>query len=91
MINLDGSPNLAYDGQVAFTPPSEAIQEFKVQTTSFDAQMGFTAGATVNVAIKSGTNKFHGAAYLYDRDKSRTANNFFNNLAGLERPERKYN
>jgi hypothetical protein len=91
VINLDGSPNLAYDGQVAFTPPSEATQEFKVQTTTFDAQNGFTAGAIVNVAIKSGTNKFHGAAYLYDRDKSRTANNFFNNLAGLDRPERKYN
>jgi hypothetical protein len=91
VINLDGSPNLAYDGQVAFTPPSEATQEFKVQTNSFDAQMGFTAGATVNVAIKSGTNKLHGAVYFYDRDKSRTANNFFNNSAGLERPGRKYN
>lgn len=91
VINLDGSPNLAYDGQVAFTPPSEATQEFKVQTTSFDAQMGFTAGATVNVAIKSGANKFHGAGYFYDRDKSRTANNFFNNRAGLDRPARKYN
>lgn len=91
VINLDGSPNLAYDGQVAFTPPSEATQEFKVQTNSFDAQVGFTAGATVNVALKSGTNNLHGAAYLYNRDKSRTANNFFNNGAGLERPERKYN
>lgn len=91
VINLDGSPNLAYDGQVAFTPPSEATQQFRVQTHTFDAQMGFTAGATVNVATKSGTNKFHGAAYLYDRDKSRTANNFFNNRAGLDRPDRKYN
>lgn len=91
VINLDGSPNLAYDGQVAFTPPSSATREFKVQTNSFDAQMGFTAGATVSVATKSGTNKFHGEGYFYDRDKSRTANNFFNNRAGIERPERKYN
>ena len=91
VINLDGSPNLAYDGQVAFTPPSAATREFKVQTSTFDAQMGFTAGATVNVATKSGTNDFHGEVYLYDRDKSRTANNFFNNRAGLERPDRKYN
>ncbi len=90
-INLDGSPNLAYDGQVAFTPPSEATSQFRVQTNAFDAQSGFTAGSTVNVALKSGTNKFHGAAYLFDRDKSRTANNFFNNRAGAERPERKYN
>lgn len=90
-INLDGSPNLAYSGQVAFTPPSDAVQEFKVQTNSFDAQNGFTAGSTVNVALKSGTNKFHGSAYIYDRDKSRTANNFFNNRLGRERPDRKYN
>ena len=53
--------------------------------------MGFTAGATVSVATKSGTNNFHGEAYLYNRDKSRTANNFFNNRAGIDRPERKYN
>ncbi|MDQ3711423.1 MAG: TonB-dependent receptor [Acidobacteriota bacterium] len=90
-INLDGSPNLAYSGQVAFTPPSDAVQEFKVQTNSFDAQNGFTAGSTVNVALKSGTNKLHGSAYLYDRGKSRTANNFFNNRAGRERPDRQYN
>ncbi|MBP7474209.1 MAG: TonB-dependent receptor [Pyrinomonadaceae bacterium] len=90
-INLDGSPNLAYSGQVAFTPPSDAVQEFKVQTNSFDAQNGFTAGSTVNVALKSGSNQFHGSAYLYDRDKNRTANNFFNNRAGRERPDRKYN
>ncbi len=90
-INLDGSPNLAYSGQVAFTPPSDAVKEFKVQTNSFDAQNGFTAGSTVNVALKSGTNQLHGSVYLYDRDKSRTANNFFNNRAGRERPDRKYN
>lgn len=90
VINLDGSPNLAYDGQVGFTPPSEATQQFRVQTHTFDAQLGFTAGATVNVATKSGGNKFRGALYYYDRDKSRTANSFFGNRAGLERPDRKY-
>ncbi len=91
VINLDGSPNLAYSGQVAFTPPSDAVQEFKVQTNSFDAQNGFTAGSTVNVALKSGTNNFRGSAYFFDRNKSRTANNFFNNRAGRERPDRQYN
>lgn len=89
-INLDGSPNLGSSGAVAFTPPSSAVQEFKVQTNKFDAQDGFTAGSTVNVAIKSGTNVFHGEAYYYNRDKSRTANNFFSNKAGIGRAERKY-
>jgi Carboxypeptidase regulatory-like domain len=90
VINIDGSPNLAFAGQVAFTPPSDAVQEFKVQTNSFDAQNGFTAGSTVNAALKSGTNKFHGSLYYYDRDKSRTANNFFSNRSGLDSPPRKY-
>lgn len=89
-INLDGTPNLAYSGQVAFTPPSDAVQEFKVQTNSFDSQNGFTAGSTVNVALKTGTNQFHGSGYWFNRDKSRTANNFFNNRLGRERPDRKY-
>lgn len=90
LINLDGSPNLGSNGAVAFTPPSDAVQEFKINTNSFDAQNGFTGGSTVNVAVKSGTNKFHGAAYYFNRDKSRTANNFFNNREGREAPERKY-
>ena len=91
LITLDGSPNLAYSGQVAFTPPSDAVQEFKVQTNSFDAGNGFTAGSTVNVALKSGTNDFRGSAYIFDRNKNRTANNFFNNRVGRERPDRQYN
>ncbi len=90
LINIDGSPNLGSNAAVAFTPPSDAVQEFKVNTNSFDAQNGFTGGSTVNVALKSGTNKFHGAGYYYNRDKSRTANSFFGNKLGTERPERKY-
>jgi hypothetical protein len=89
-ITLDGSPNYAFDGGVGFSPPSDAVQEFKVQTSQFDAQQGYSAGATVNVAIKSGTNDLHGSAYYFNRDRSRTANNFFSNRAGLERPERTY-
>jgi hypothetical protein len=54
-ITLDGSPNYAFDGGVGFSPPSDAVQEFKVQTNTFDAQQGYSAGATVNVAVKSGS------------------------------------
>ncbi|HYJ45500.1 MAG TPA: carboxypeptidase regulatory-like domain-containing protein, partial [Pyrinomonadaceae bacterium] len=89
-ITLDGQPNYAFDGGVGFSPPSDAVQEFKVQTSAFDAQQGYSAGATVNVAVKSGTNDLHGSAYYFNRDRSRTANNFFSNRAGLERPERTY-
>src|SRR5437868_8633233 len=89
-ITLDGSPNYAFDGGVGFSPPSDAVQEFKVQTNSFDAQQGYSAGATVNVAVKSGTNDLHGSGWYFNRDRSRTANNFFSNRAGQDRPERTY-
>ncbi len=89
-ITLDGSPNYGFDGSVGFSPPSDAVQEFKVQTTLFDAQQGYSAGATVNVAVKSGTNDLHGSLWYFNRDRSRTANNFFSNQQGLERPERSY-
>src|SRR4029079_14927489 len=63
---------------------------FKVNTNSFDAANGFTAGSTVNVALKNGTKAPHRSFYYYNRDKSRTANNFFNNRQGRDRPELKY-
>ncbi len=89
-ITLDGSPNYGFDGSVGFSPPADAVQEFKVQTNSFDAQQGYSAGATVNVAVKSGTNDVHGSVYYFNRDRSRTANNFFSNRNGVERPDRTY-
>lgn len=89
-VTLDGAPNFAIDGGVGFSPPSDATQEFKVQTNSFDASQGYTAGATVNTAIKSGTNSLHGTGYYFNRDRNRTANNFFSNRAGQDRPERTY-
>jgi Carboxypeptidase regulatory-like domain len=89
-ITLDGSPNYAFDGGVGFSPPSDAVQEFKVQTNTFDAQQGYSAGATVNVAVKSGTNDLHGSAWYFNRDRSRTANNFFGNRSSQARPERTY-
>ena len=90
LITLDGSPNIGFDGSVAYTPPADALTQFKIQTNAFDAQNGFTAGSTVNVAVKSGTNKLHGSAYYFNRPESLTANNFFNNRLGQDRPPRAY-
>ncbi len=89
-ITLDGSPNYAFDGAVGFSPPADAVQEFKIQTSSFDAQQGYSAGATVNVAVKGGTNDPHGSVYYFNRDRSRSANNFFSNRSGQARPVRTY-
>src|SRR5438128_1200294 len=89
-ITLDGSPNYAFDFAVGFSPPADAVQEFKIQTNVFDAQQGYSAGGTVNVAVKSGTNAPHGSVYYFNRDRSRTANNFFSNRSGQGRPIRTY-
>lgn len=49
-------------------PPPDALQEFKVQTGSFAAEFGHSAGGVVNASIKSGTNQFHGDAWEYLRN-----------------------
>ena len=49
-------------------PPVDAISEFKVQTADFSAELGRSAGAVINVSIKSGTNSIHGAAWEFFRN-----------------------
>jgi len=85
-FTLDGSPNMASGRRVAFVPPAGAVQEFKVQTASFDASDGHTAGAMVNVTLKSGTNLLRGQGYYYMRDEKLSATDFFVNKSGGEKP-----
>ena len=90
-FTLDGSPDQANGRRVAFVPPTDATQEFKVQTASFDAQQGHTGGAVINVATKSGTNSVHGTAYDFVRNDVLSANDFFLNRAGQPRSALRYN
>lgn len=90
-FTIDGAPNLSNAKGVGFSPPSGAISEFKVQTNAFDAQSGHTAGATVNLAIRSGTNQIHGEAGYFNRDASRTATPLLTERAGGAKPTRTYN
>jgi hypothetical protein len=78
---LDGAPNNANQGgnNIAYVPPAEAVQEFKVSTNSYDAQYGRTAGGVVNMTLKSGTNSFHGVGYDFMRRKALAANSFLLN------------
>ena len=84
-FTLDGVPNTDDNGnmRVAFVPPADAVQEFKVETASFDAQQGHGAGATVNVALRSGTNNLHGSVYEFVRNDVLSANDFFLNRTNL--------
>ncbi len=85
-FTLDGSPNMASGRRVAFVPPAGAVQEFKVSTASFDASEGHTAGAMVNVTLKSGTNRLKGETYYYKRDDKLSAPDFFVKKSGTAKP-----
>lgn len=61
----------------------ESIEEFRVTTANGNADEGRSAGAQVSLITKSGTNKFHGAAYEYNRPTLTVSNNFFNKQAEL--------
>src|SRR5207244_886956 len=82
-FTLDGSPNMANGRRVAFVPPAGAVQEFKVETSSFDAANGHTTGATVNVTLKGGTNRLAGSAYTYYRSDKLAESDFFVKKNGL--------
>jgi hypothetical protein len=58
-------------------PNPDAIQEFKIQTSGYDASYGRNAGANVNVVTKSGTNSFHGSGFEYFRNTALNANEYF--------------
>jgi len=69
----------------------DAMQEYKIQTSSFDAEYGRTPGAQLSIVTRSGTNSFHGTVFEYLRNEVFDANTWFNNNAGLARAAEKQN
>jgi len=67
-------------------PAPDAIQEFIVQTSMYDATQGRNAGGNVAVVTKSGENQVHGSAWEFFRNRELNANDFFLNAAGRPRP-----
>ena len=65
--NAYGTSNQGFSNQ-AIPPSPDAISEFKVQTDNYSAEYGRSAGAVINVSIRSGSNAFHGKAYDYIRN-----------------------
>jgi hypothetical protein len=63
IIQSTASPYLAI-GQALPTPAPETIQEFRVNTSMYDAQQGSTSGAHIDMSTKSGTNAIHGSGYV---------------------------
>jgi hypothetical protein len=79
---IDGSPDTTRNSRVAYNPPPDAVQEIKVETFQTDAAYGHTAGGTVNVVMRGGTNQFHGSLYEFNQIKNFAATPFFTNKAG---------
>ena len=73
--------------------PIEAVAEFKVLTSQFDAEYGGTSGAIVNAVSKQGTNAFHGSGFAFFQDHHLSAQNYFgktNNLPEAPTTQQQY-
>jgi Carboxypeptidase regulatory-like domain len=86
---IDGIFDGAADGgrgasRIAFSPPSGAVREFKIQTSPYDASQGHSMGAVMSVTTASGTNALHGEAHFFARNSAFDAPNFFNNKSGTQ-------
>ncbi len=86
-VTLDGLDDNDQQNGYAFTgvlrSTLDSTEEFRVTTTSSNADAGRSSGAQVTLVTKSGTNKFHGAAYEYNRTSFGYANDWFNKYGEL--------
>src|SRR6266851_173964 len=77
---LDGvDNNETWLQTVVLFPSVEALDEFKLQTSTYSAEFGHSLGGVVNIQIKSGANQFHGNVFEFLRNDALDANDFFNN------------
>ncbi len=81
-FQLDGMQDMKSGGDVAFIPPMDSVQEFRVQTNAYDASIGRQAGATINMQTKSGGKDYHGTAYEFNQNSLLNANLMQSNLIG---------
>lgn len=85
---LDGAPNdMIYQNlnSIAYVPPVDAVDEFKVITAPYDASYGRNGGGVISVVTKTGTNSLHGTAYEFMERPFLNANTYANNAAHLAR------
>ncbi|MDX2270252.1 MAG: TonB-dependent receptor [Bryobacter sp.] len=89
--NNQGTTNAQALSSQIIQPSPDAIAEFKVQTNSYSAEFGRSAGAVVNVALKSGTNQAHGSGWLYNRDQALAARPWAANTFNQPKPDLRWN
>jgi Carboxypeptidase regulatory-like domain/TonB dependent receptor/TonB-dependent Receptor Plug Domain len=79
-------PALSAQGGTNSLVSVDAVQEFRIQTSTYAPEFGRTPGAQIAIETRSGTNKFHGNLFDYFRNDALDANNWFNNNLNLRRP-----
>jgi hypothetical protein len=68
---------------VAYVPPVDAVENVNIVSNSFDAEQGMAGGSAINVAIRSGTNEYHGSTHWFHTNSAMRARNFFNVTGGI--------
>ena len=86
-VTLDGASNneVAGGSVIGGIARPDAVQEFRLLTSNFEAEFGRNTGSIINVVSRSGTNDYHGNARFFYRGTELSANNFFNNKNGAPR------
>ena len=80
--NNSSSTNLQERSAQVVQPPVDALEEFRIQTRTYSAEFGKSAGAVINASIKQGTNNFKGTIFGFLRDEKFNENTFENKAAG---------
>ena len=84
-------PAFSVQGGTSGLVSVDAMQEFRIQTSTFAPEFGRTPGAQISIATRSGTNHFHGTLFDYFRNDVLDANDWFANKNGLPKPEERQN
>jgi hypothetical protein len=84
-------PALTASGGTNSLVSVDAMQEFRIQTSSFDPEFGRVPGGQISIVTRSGTNAFHGALFEYFRNDVLDAKDWFVNFNGLTKPAERQN
>jgi len=89
-FSLDGADIKSYLINGSYVPSIDAVQEFKIETTPYSAELGTSPGAQILLVTKNGTNQLHGSAYEFLRNSDFDSKNYFDNQS-LPIPELRKN
>jgi carboxypeptidase family protein len=85
------TPALGVTGGTNSLVSVDAMQEFRIQTSTFAPEFGRMPGGQISISTRSGTNQFHATAFEYFRNDKLDANDWFNNRGGLRKPAERQN